>query len=206
MDEANGLMKQSIAYRAKYRAGKGDIPTVLRVHPMHVVPHPRNRNGGPVRSKRTRDLSGTIATDGFCAIEASSNAVAVQEQPVEPGEKRIARDRIPVWQSFQTDFEEKIKMDKDMAAKACGIVAMIASIAKCHGNCVMRNMLSGKKGCECGEKCVCNNGKLVDKNGNYCMERVRAHDKDWAEVCDRGLNFEISVSYTHLKLPTNREV
>ena len=154
VDEANGLMKQSIAFRAKYRAGQGGTPTFLRVHPMHVVPHPRNRNGDPVRSKRTRDLSGTIATDGFCAIEASSNAVAVQEQHVEPGEERLSRNGNPVWRSFQSDFEEKIKMDKDMAAKACGIVAMIASIAKCHGNGAMRNILSGKKGRECGEVCV----------------------------------------------------
>ena len=73
---------------------------------------------------------------------------------MEPGEERLTRDGNPVWRSFQTDFEEKIKMDKDMAAEAYGIVAMIASIAKCHGNCVMRNMLSGKKGCECGEVCV----------------------------------------------------
>ena len=114
VDEANGLMKQSIAYRAKYRAGQGDAPTFLRVHPMHVVPHPRNRNGDPVRSKRTRDLSGTIAIDGFNAVEASSNAVAVQEQPREQGE---TLNGYPRWRSYQEHYEFQIAFDRDMAAR-----------------------------------------------------------------------------------------
>ena len=107
-DPGNQMMKKSIAFRAKYRVGQGPTPTLKRVQPMQVVPHPRNRNGNPVSSKRTRDLSGTIAKDGFDAFEASSNAVAVQEQHVEPGEERLTRNGNPVWRSFQSDFEEKV--------------------------------------------------------------------------------------------------
>ena len=45
-----------------------------------VVPHPRNRGGGPVKSLRTKELSGTVIVNGCDPLEACSNAVAVQEQ------------------------------------------------------------------------------------------------------------------------------
>ena len=74
------LIKRSIAYRAKFRLDQGPGPTFRVLSPGLVVPHPRNRGGGPVKSLRTKELSGTILNDGCDPLEACSNAVAVQEQ------------------------------------------------------------------------------------------------------------------------------
>ena len=45
-----------------------------------VVPHPRNRGGGAVKSLRTKQLTGEILANGCDPVEACSNAVAVQEK------------------------------------------------------------------------------------------------------------------------------
>ena len=74
------LIKRSIAYRAKFRLDQGPGPTFRVLSPGLVVPHPRNRGGGPVKSLRTKELSGTVSHDGCDPLVACSNAVAVQEQ------------------------------------------------------------------------------------------------------------------------------
>ena len=74
------IIKKSIAMRAKYRLNQGAGPTFRLLPPGLVVPHPRNRGGDPVKSLRTKELSGTVLVDGCDPLEACSNAVAVQEQ------------------------------------------------------------------------------------------------------------------------------
>ena len=58
------IIKKGIALRAKYRVEQGDTPTIKVFAPPLVVPHGKNRGGDPVKSLRTRQLSGTIACDG----------------------------------------------------------------------------------------------------------------------------------------------
>ena len=74
------MIKRSIICRAKYRLEQGPGPTYRALAPHLVVPHPRNRGGDPVKSLRTKELSGTVLVDGCDPLEACSNAVAVQEQ------------------------------------------------------------------------------------------------------------------------------
>ena len=74
------MIKKSIVFRAKYRLEQGPGPTYRVLSPLIVVPHPRNRGGDPVRSLRTKELSGAVVVDGCDPLEACSNAVAVQEQ------------------------------------------------------------------------------------------------------------------------------
>ena len=74
------MIKRSIIFRAKYRLEQGPGPTYRVFPPQIVVPHPRNRGGDPVKSLRTKELSGTILVDGCDPLEACGNAVAVQEQ------------------------------------------------------------------------------------------------------------------------------
>ena len=74
------MIKKSICWRAKYRLEQGSGPTLRVLSPGLVVPHPCNRGGDPVKSLRTKELSGTILNDGCDPLEACSNAVAVQEQ------------------------------------------------------------------------------------------------------------------------------
>ena len=74
------MVKKSIVVRAKYRLEQGPGPTRRVLSPLLVVPHPRNRGGGPVKSLRTKELATTILVDGCDPLEACNNAVAVQEQ------------------------------------------------------------------------------------------------------------------------------
>ena len=74
------MIKRSIAFRAKYRLDQAEGPTFRVLPPDLVVPHPCNRGGDPVKSLRTKELSGTVLVDGCDPLEACSNEVAVQEQ------------------------------------------------------------------------------------------------------------------------------
>ena len=75
------IIKRSIALRAKYRVREKKT----KVLPWLVVPHPQNRGGDPIKSIRTKQLTGTIATDGYDSVEANSNGVVLQEKPVVTG-------------------------------------------------------------------------------------------------------------------------
>ncbi len=80
MADSTQVIKRSIIFHAKYRLEQGTGPTYRVLSPQIVVPHPRNRGGDPVKSLRTKELSGTVVFDGCDPLEACSNAVAVQEQ------------------------------------------------------------------------------------------------------------------------------
>ena len=62
-----------------------------------------------MKSIRTKQLSGSIAQDGFDTLEASSNAVAVIDNP----------DIL----TFQQLYQQAIKSDPDMAVKISNIEA-----------------------------------------------------------------------------------
>ena len=53
----------------------------MNLCPWLVVPHPKNRGGEPVKSLRTKQLTGTLAEEGYDPIEANVNAVVVQDRP-----------------------------------------------------------------------------------------------------------------------------
>ena len=132
--------------------------------------------------------------DGCDPLEANSNAVAVAEQP-DDARQRVTKDGNPRWRSFQDHFQEQIAADPDMAAKGSGITATLGSLSHSHFNCKMRNMMCGKRGCDCKEQrghfCKCGNGPIVNEDGNYCMERVRTVDNAWAELTEKGLGWEV---------------
>ena len=176
----NGQIKKSLALRAKYRVYKRKVP------PMLVVPHPKNRGGDPVKSLRTMQLTAVIV-DGYDSIEANSNAIAVEDKPA------VAEENKPAVFFFQTEFEKQVNPDPDMAAKGSGMVATMGSLSHSHLNCCLRNILCGKRGCNCvGRKvCVCRSNVMFDEDGNYNIERVRAHDEAWAQDCFSGLEWEV---------------
>ena len=76
--ELTQIIKRSICHRAKYRVRVKKT----KLLPWLVVPHPKNRGGDPIKSIRTKQLTGTIAKDGYDAVEANSNGVVLQEKPV----------------------------------------------------------------------------------------------------------------------------
>ena len=104
-----------------------------------VVPHPKNRGGDPVKSLRTMQLSANIA-EGYDSIEANSNAAAVEDKPVVAGTNRFF---------FQSAFEKQVLPDPDMAAKGVGIMATMGSLSHSHLNCINRNIVCSKRGCDC---------------------------------------------------------
>ena len=128
-EKTTQFIKQSIAYRAKYRTdGK------MLIGVLSVVPHPRNRSGDPVKSLRTMQLNGTVAKEGYDPVEANSNGVAVEQKPAVAGRES----------SFQDDFAQKSKTDPDMLERGQGIVAIAGSLSHIHLNCGMRNIVDGK--------------------------------------------------------------
>ena len=170
------IIKQSICFRAKYRVCPEKV-----ISPLSVVPHPKNRGGDPVKSLRTMQLNGTLTVEGYDPVEANSKGVAVEEKPAVAG---------GIGSSFQDDFAQKLKTDPDMLERGEGMVAIAGSLAHSHLNCAMRNILGGKKGCECPEgttECVCLSSRILDEKGNYTLVKVEAHDEAWARACLTGL-------------------
>ena len=86
-------------------------------------------------SIRTKQISGSIAHDGCDTLEASSNTVAVIDNP----------DTL----TFQQLFQQAIKSGPDMAAKISNIGVLVGTLSHGHLNCTMRNMSGGNPGCEC---------------------------------------------------------
>ena len=152
------IIKQSICFRAKYRVDPKKV-----ISPLSVVPHPKNRGGDPVKSLRTMQLNGTLVVEGYDPIEANSNGVAAEQKPAVAGGSGT---------SFQDDFAESLKTDPDMLQQGEGIVAIVASCSHGHLNCGMRNILGGKRGCECEDpkNCDCASRPILDDQGNYSLE------------------------------------
>ena len=183
-------MKQMLAYRAKYRKHSPDEGYPM-ISPSLIIPHPDNRSGDPVRSLRTMELFSMIAADGCDVFEASAGAVCVEEHPDQ--EKRHGNAR---WQSFQHNYEKQIAADPHMAKRVNGVIAAFASLSHSHFNCLLRNVVTGQKGCECngkegGGERQCKNRALFDEQGRYNVERLEKHDPAWAGLCWRGMRWEV---------------
>ena len=180
-DRATQIIKQSIAFRAKYRVEESK----KTMSPLLIVPHPKNRGGDPVKSLRTTQLNGTITVEGYDPIEANGNGVAVQDKPAVAGGSGTR---------FQEDFAQKLKTDPDMLERGEGIVAIAGSLSHSHLNCAMRNILGGKKGCECPEgskKCQCASCPILDDKGNYSLVKVESHDDAWGRDIHSGIGWEM---------------
>ena len=150
--------------------------------PECVVPHRVNRGGGGCNSARCTDLTGKIADCGFDPIDASLDAVCIM----------AALDNNNKTGEFQTHYENSIKMDPDMAVSfALHGPARYGSIGSSHGNCCLRNVKGGKRGCTCKWRteasavagapmqCTCSNTAICDANGNHAMDKLEKHDADW---------------------------
>ena len=173
------MIKKSICFRAKYRVDPKKV-----ISPLSVVPHPKNRGGDPVKSLRTMQLNGTLVVEGYDPIEANSNGVAAEQKPAVAGGSG---------RSFQDDFAETLKTDPDMMQQGEGIVAIVASCSHGHLNCGMRNILGGKRGCECQDpnNWECASRPILDDQGNYSLEKLKSYDVAWANDCHSGLAWEI---------------
>ena len=81
-----------------------------------------------------------------------------------------------------------------MLERGEGIVAIAGTLSHSHLNCAMRNILGGKKGCECPhdhKTCECGSCPILDDNGKYSLVKVQSHDDAWARDCHSGLVWEM---------------
>ena len=139
----------------------------------------------------TKALTAAICHDGWDVMEATRNAVAVLAMPAQE------RDKRSVTSTMQSLYEEGIKFDPDMARGAQGVGAIAGSLSHSHLNCVLRNLLCGKKGCVCEVPvvtgCTCKSKPIMNKN-NYDLEKLRIHDNDWFRLtATTGLPWELLV-------------
>ena len=64
------IIKESLAYRAKYVVAEERLLNIFQ-----VVPHPQNRGGDPIKQKRCKELSAKLVKDGVDPVEANMNGV-----------------------------------------------------------------------------------------------------------------------------------
>jgi len=157
-----------------------------KLHPGLLVPHPKNRGNDPVGPQRLRELGGTIVEVGYDWIEANTNVVCVQQKP---------DDQAGTPYNFQREFSQALKGHHEIAEFGPGgMHAQKGSLSHSHLNCLFRNMLSGVVGCDCvgtARSCTCKARPILNGSGNYCMDLLQGHDKDWyTEVCS-GLEWEV---------------
>ena len=135
------------------------------------MPHPLNRGGDPVKVLRCRSITRDIATHGCDVSEAQHNAVLIETPPDQEAAAsvRLACGYNP---DFDAHFAEHALDANDMCIKH-GVPIEGASVSHSHLNCSLRNVQTGKVGCECSEKvrCTCGNGCICDDNGRYSMEK-----------------------------------
>ena len=96
--------------------------------------------------------------------------------------------------------------DASMAKSGAGITAVLGSLSHGHFNCGCRNILCAKPGCLCvtrgggdstrdggdsDKQCSCKASPILDANGNYSMDKVKAHDPTWHELCLTGIKWEV---------------
>ena len=72
-----------------------------------------------------------------------------------------------------------------MAKAPFELSAVAGSLSHGHFNCVMRNIVGRKKGCECPMEvtCKCNLRVICDDQGMLNLALVKAKDEDWADLC-----------------------
>ena len=134
------VIKQSCAYRAKF-----EIENDKYTSPLCVVPHPMNRGGDPVKVLRCRSLTGSIALHGCDVQEAEQNAVSIQTPPVDRWEEVRDAGCNP---DFDEDFAQHAIDGNDMCIKH-GMKIEGGSVSHSHLNCTLRNVQTGRVGCEC---------------------------------------------------------
>ena len=138
--EETQIMKKSCVLRAKYVIGEE-----VYISPLRIVPHPLNRGGDPVKVLRCRSLTASIANHGCDVQEAEQNAVSIETPPVDRWEDVRDAGCNP---DFDEHFAQHALDGHDMCIKH-GLQIDGGSVSHSHLNCTLRNVQTGKVGCEC---------------------------------------------------------
>ena len=151
-----------------------------------IVPHPKNRCGGIIRSARARSLAASILIDGYDPSEACFNNLLVEAAVDENGQV----DRTSTEHVLATAGKDQDHFFDRNVVAAYG--------ALCHntGNLCNRNIRGGKLGRACDTPamagdCTCKAKPILDENGNYSMDKLRSIDNDWHTAIMGGNEWEI---------------
>ena len=73
--------------------------------------------------------------------------------------------------------------------------AFAGSLSHSHLNCVFRNIVDGRSGCECADPvvtgCKCKASPILNKDGKYDLEKLKKRDEACGTKCSVGLPFEM---------------
>ena len=140
--EDTRIIKVSCALRAKFNEDEE-----VYIEPLDIVPHPMNRGGDKVKTLRCRSITGSIASNGFDVIEAEQNAVLIRSPPDAKARAEVKQAGIDP--DFGAYFDAGALCVEDMCLQAGGLEPKGGSVSHSHLNCTLRNVQTGKKGCEC---------------------------------------------------------
>ena len=141
------LIKESLAYRAKYKT-KRQAPR-QNLTCAQMCPHPQNRGGEPIRSSRTKLLGGYILDSGYDPTEATVDSVAVEVDIDDKG--------LPMT-TYSDHFKANAGLDPDHYVNQD---ILFAGLSHNSLRLTERNMFNEMPGCACDppapslEQCSC---------------------------------------------------
>ena len=182
------VIKQSLAYRAKYKSKRN--PPRMVLHCWQIVPHPKNRGGEPIRTTRTKTLAGDIAYNGYDPTEATVDSVVV--------EVGLDASKQPL-NKFREHFHAHQKLDMDHYFDP-DCVILFAGLSHNSKNLCERNIQHGMPGCSCDpvattlDNCNCCAKPILEENGSrlvYSITKLRTVDPEWYNAIVGGCEWEI---------------
>ena len=164
-----------------------------------IVPHPKNRCGGIIRSARARSLAASILIDGYDPSEACFNNLLVEAAVDENGQ---------VDRKFTEHYLATAGKDRHTLIDPCA-VAEYGALCNSTGNIVNRNIRGGKLGCACDPPamagdCTCKAKPILDDKGYYSLDKLRSTDNDWYLAVMGGYEWEILDCAIDIEEPRGR--
>ena len=195
----NKLIKQSLAFRAKYRTKREGLAGGMRnLYAWQIVPHPMSSMGGePIRVSRTKALVEDILSNGYDAREAHADCVVV--------EAALDGAGVPMT-TFADHFRSNVYIFQDHYKDE----SVIGFASLNHNTLIVteRNILKGMPGCNCNPRasslahCTCHAKPILEEDGRrlvYSMSKLREVDKDWCSAILGGREWEVlSLSLIHI--------
>ena len=135
------VIKKSCVLRGVY-----ELVRSVYISPLRVVPHPLNRGRDSCKPKRCRSISGDVSRHGCDVTEAEQNAVLIESPPDQEAADKVRE--VEVNPDYDAHFAENVLDENDMCIKQ-GVPIVGGSVSHSHFNVVLRNVQTGKVGCEC---------------------------------------------------------
>ena len=196
------LIKQSLAFRAKYRTKREGLAGGMRnLYAWQIVPHPMSSMGGePIRVARTKALVEDILSNGYDPSEATVDSVVV--------EAAVDGAGVPM-KTFAAHFLANAVYYPDHYYDPDAVIGF-AGLSHNTSNVTERNIFNGMPGCNCEPRtvslayCTCHAKPILEEHGGrlvYSMSKLREVDKDWHIGIVGGREWEVLSSDMDIEEP-----